>query len=201
MNASNRQLKLLNFFSIPFSPKISQGAAGWEIANLMWDEANRERWERYVIFTGDMGGENTEILPYTEEDLLNVVVPEGKTTSDIVRAMKHELVELEIANGSPFDIPEPEVEFQGKLFVFTGAFEYGSRKKCIHVTEEKGGIAPADGSVTNECNYLVIGEKGSSSWSHGKYGRKIEAAITKRRENGVPAIISEQHWVKAVSNR
>ena len=32
--ASNRQKKLLRFFDVPFSPKISAGAAGWETATV-----------------------------------------------------------------------------------------------------------------------------------------------------------------------
>jgi hypothetical protein len=39
--ASNRQKKMLRFFGIPFSTKLSVGAAGWEIATIMLNEGNR----------------------------------------------------------------------------------------------------------------------------------------------------------------
>ena len=50
---SNRQKKILRFFEVPFSPRISEGAAGLEVAALMESEANRERWRRYVYLTKD----------------------------------------------------------------------------------------------------------------------------------------------------
>ena len=49
---SNRQLKLLRFFDVQISEKLSAGAAGWEIARLMEDVENCDRWRRYLTSLG-----------------------------------------------------------------------------------------------------------------------------------------------------
>ncbi len=83
--------------------------------------------------------------------------------------------------------------------MFTGRFEFGGRKKCEEAIEKKGGITPNTKSVLPDLDFLVIGGKGSDRWSHGNYGKKIEAAILKRREFGKPAIISAALWGEALS--
>ena len=60
--ASNRQKKLLRFFDVPFSPKISAGAAGWETAAIMSKEGSEERWSRYLFLTrGALGASVTRL--------------------------------------------------------------------------------------------------------------------------------------------
>jgi len=49
--------------------------------------------------------------------------------------------------------------------------------------------------VSADLDFLVIGTQGSRAWKRGSYGRKIEKAIFLRRENGKPAILSEDHCI------
>jgi len=198
MPATSHQKKVLRFFDLPFSPNISSGAAGWEIGNLMFDENNRDRWSRYILATEDFDGKTDQLSPFSEDQLRDVKIPDGLSAHDAVRKLHREFVEDIVSTGSPFDSPEPKIKFDGKQFIFSGRFNFGSRKKCQEAVVEKGGEAPATKSITEDIDYLVIGDKGSTHWSHGEYGNKIESAILKRRELGNLAIVSEAHWTTAL---
>lgn len=198
MPISNRQKKILKFFGIPISPSMSPGAAGWEIGAIMADEAKRELWERYLYVTRDFGSESDELLPFDEDDLTSVEIPEGWTSQEAIAQFREDIVEDVLSDGSPYDRPQPDVVFPGSAFVFTGKFLFGSRKECQEAVVARGGKATGKGSVSRETDYLVIGAEGSKAWKRDKYGRKIEAAIVSRREHGKPAVISEDHWKEAV---
>lgn len=96
----------------------------------------------------------------------------------------------------PLDTPAPELEPAGRTFVFTGVMAYGTRKDCEALVIERGGIPGP--SITKKVHYLVIGSIGNEQWLHSTYGRKIIRAV-ELREAGTPiAIISEDHWLKAL---
>ena len=190
MRATNRQKKLLRFFRTPFSPNISVGAAGWEIGGLMQNEEYREQWRRYLYLTKDFDSDTDELKPFDESEMANTQVPEDWSLSEAM----HQVVVSELADASPFDQPQPPVEFTGRSFIFTGKFSYGTRKACQSAVTDRGGYAPSQKYVSQEIDYLVIGAEGSKVWKRGSYGNKIEAAILARREHGSPAIISEEHW-------
>lgn len=194
MNASNRQKKILRFFEIQFSPDISAGGAGWEVRNLMQDEGNAEAWRKYLFLTGDVDSDSEQLKPFAPDELAAVVVPDDWNQSDA----RAEIAAKEMADGSPFDSPQPPVSIEGQSFMFTGNFEYGSRTACQAAVTAKGGKAPSTKTITAEIDFLVIGSKGSGSWKRGSYGNKIEAAILHRRQHGSPAIISEAHWLEAL---
>jgi len=198
--ATNRQKKILRFFGIEFSPGITVGAAGWDIGLLLSNDECAERWSRYLLLTRDFGRDSDQLLPYDLDALDALDVPEDWDWREEVRAAAQEhrdsLVAevLEEHDGSPFDRPQPPVSFAGTQFVFTGKFDFGSRKECQEAVTQLGASAPK--SMTRSVDYLVIGTQGSPTWKKkGKYGRKIEAAIVSRREHGSPAIISEDHWM------
>ena len=71
-------------------------------------------------------------------------------------------------------------------------------KECEEAIVARGGKIKGKAGVSQETDYLVIGEEGSKAWKQDNYGRKIEAAIVSRREHGKPAIISEEHWAEAL---
>lgn len=194
MNATNRQKKLLTFFGIRFSPRISTGAAGWEIGAIMEDEANRERWRKYLFLTRDFDSASPAPAHYDPAEIEAVEIPEDWSASDEMRKFHDEIVGQEMSFGAPFDDPAPSIEFRGRSFMFTGKFEFGSRGACQNAVTERGGSAPSQKSVSREIDYLVIGSGGSKAWKRGSYGNKIEAAVLSRREHGTPAIISEEHW-------
>lgn len=91
----------------------------------------------------------------------------------------------------------PEIEYQGKTFCFTGVFDYGSRKKCETVVTEKDGII---GKVNLGLDYLIVGSDTSKSWAHQNYGRKIERALEIKHQRGDrPYIVHESDWIKSLS--
>lgn len=198
MKASNRHKKILRFFEIQFSPDISAGAAGWEIGNLMHDEKNAEAWRKYLFLTGDFDSSSDQLKPFTPADLAAVEVPDEWNQSDAMAAVRDEIAAQEMADGSPFDSPQPSISLADRSFMFTGNFDYGSRTACQTAVTNRGGKAPSTKTVTTEIAYLVIGSKGSTAWKRGAYGNKIEAAILQRRQHGSPAIISEAHWLESL---
>lgn len=96
----------------------------------------------------------------------------------------------------PLCKPAPELEWNGKLYVFTGVMAYGPRKQCESVVINRGGqIGPG---VTKKIHYLVVGTIGNDQWLHSSYGTKIKKAV-ELRDSGTPiSIVSEQHWQKSV---
>lgn len=94
----------------------------------------------------------------------------------------------------PLCSPPPHLEFPGVSYCFTGTFTYGKRRECQHAVVERGGTC---GSLTQNTNYLVIGEYATESWKHSSFGHKIMKAVEMRDEKGLPiSIIAEQHWVR-----
>jgi hypothetical protein len=199
LRASNRQRKLLRFFKVPFSPNISAGAAGWEIATIMSSEECREHWRRYLFLTRDFDSDADSLKPFDMAALQAVQIPENWSSSDAFRQFRDELVDDILHDESPFDRPQPDVSFPGRTFMFTGKFTFGTRKACQDAVVSRGGSAPDQKSVSHLIDCLVIGTEGSKAWRRGTYGNKIEDAILFRRDYGSPAIISEEHWVTALN--
>lgn len=105
--------------------------------------------------------------------------------------------EFSRATSLPIDQPQPEIEFMGRRFVFTGTCAFGSRKECQDATERLGGVNAKN--VTMDLHYLVIGTYVTDSWAHETFGRKIEKAMA-YREQGVPlVIVTEEHWATAAN--
>ena len=94
----------------------------------------------------------------------------------------------------PLDDPMPDLDFEGRLFCFTGKFAYGTRNDCQYAVVQLGGQCQSN--PTKKTDYLVIGIFGSNEWIHTTHGRKIEAVIQNRHKGALTAIIDEDHWVK-----
>lgn len=104
-----------------------------------------------------------------------------------------ELGEIGKPTSLPLDDPPPAINFENKIFLFTGTFAFGTRRQCQAAIEQLGGINAS--SVNKSVNYLILGTYVTDSWVHETYGRKIEKAI-EYRNLGIPiAIITEEHWV------
>ncbi|HCN45909.1 MAG TPA: NAD-dependent DNA ligase [Pseudomonas sp.] len=96
----------------------------------------------------------------------------------------------------PLCSPVPELEWNGRLFVFTGVMAYGPRKDCEALVLDRGGqIGPG---VSKKIHYLVIGTVGNDQWLHSTYGTKIKKAVELREAGAQISIISEDHWQKSV---
>ena len=193
--ASNRQKKILKFFEVPFTARLTAGAAGYEIKKLMADDAKRERWRRYVFLTQDFDSASDELKTYESAKLDSVVVPEDWSSSDAVSEFRKEFAADLLRDQSPYDEPQPPIVFVDRVFVFTGKFSFGSRDACQEEVIRRGGRT--QNAVSRTVDYLVIGEEGSTAWREGAYGNKIETAVLARRECGMPAIVSEVHWIEA----
>jgi NAD-dependent DNA ligase len=101
--------------------------------------------------------------------------------------------ELARTTSLPVCDPAPKVQFDGKVFLFTGTCVYGTRKDCQSAIESLG--ASFSKSVTKSVDYLVLGTYVTDSWKHETFGRKIEKAM-EYRDAGVPiSIITEEHWL------
>lgn len=190
--ASNRQKKVLRFFGVPFHETITAGAAGWELGTIFSDEANSERWRKYLFLTKDLDSNSDELVPYDAKKFEEIEIPEEWSASGAIQAFREEIVTQILASQSPYDTPQPDVVFQGNSFCFTGKFDFGPRNACEDLIREKRGKVAK--GVSGALGYLVIGTQGSPDWKRGSYGIKIEQAIVLRREHGNPSIISEDHF-------
>lgn len=196
--ATVRQLKVLRFFGIPVDPPPTKGRASGMIGALFSKPRNKHLWSAYVFTTGDEDDWGSDLLPFDVAELDQVVIPaDWRPTQSSPRdsgekqPAKDEVARI-LADGSPYDDPLPELEVAGTCFAFTGAFEFGTRRQCEEAVVSRGGTV-TDG-VKARTDVLVIGSDASSSWSHGGYGRKIEAAMLRRIGFGKPAIVPEAYW-------
>jgi NAD-dependent DNA ligase len=198
--ATNRQKKLLRFFGVKFGPFLSFGAAGWEIRKVLSEGGNSDLWARYVFLTGDLSEETEEPVAYDPLELRAVGVPKGWTIAKAFQKKREAWVEQMLGNDeSPFDEPAPPVQFQRRTFVLTGKFAFGSRKKCAEALVSRGGEAPDLKNISALTDYLVVGSLGSPQFKFESYGTKIQNAVYRRRNEGSPAIISEEHWAIALN--
>lgn len=199
--ASNRQKKLLRFFGIRFSPNISNGAAGWEIANLLADDDLRERWRKYLYLTKDFDSDTDQLKMFDRDQLAGIVIPDDWHSSAEIQKFKDELVANLLVDNAPYDNPQPSIQFSNSTFAFTGKFNLGTRKECQNAVSALRGVATDSPAINRNLDYLVIGTQGSPVYKRGSYGTKIEKAILSRREFGSPSIVSEDHWTQQMAKQ
>lgn len=96
----------------------------------------------------------------------------------------------------PLNDPLPPLDFDGRTFVFTGQFVYGTRNVCEATVIQRGGHCSS--AVTKKVDFVVIGELCSRDWLYSTHGTKIQKAVEYRDGKKVPiAIIPEDAWVAA----
>jgi NAD-dependent DNA ligase len=103
-----------------------------------------------------------------------------------------------LKDSAPYDVPQPPVVFQDRVFIFTGRFKFGTRVVCEQAVLDRNGLIPKSAQVSHVVDYLVVGAKGSEQWKHSGYGSKIEAAVVERSIHEKPAIITEEHWCSSL---
>ena len=104
-----------------------------------------------------------------------------------------ELGEVLKSTTLPLCDPAPDLTFAGKVYCFTGTFNYGQRKHCEQAVAERGGIP---GGLSQKTEFLVIGAYATESWKHSSFGNKIMKAC-EWRDAGIPiSIVAESHWTK-----
>ncbi|BBT15105.1 hypothetical protein WP8S17C03_11540 [Metapseudomonas otitidis] len=101
-----------------------------------------------------------------------------------------------VANRLPLNDPQPDLEFEGRVFVFTGTMAYGPRKAVAELASQAG--ATVTNTISRKVHYLVIGSIGNDQWLHSSYGTKIKAALDLRNSGEPIAIIDEDYFLKHV---
>ena len=123
----------------------------------------------------------------------NLDIEEEKEIRDLLHAALEQNSKREVDDAAiPYTTPVPEIQFANRTFCFTGKFQSGSRPWCVSQIIARGGIAAS--KLTQNVNYLIVGEINSGSWISAKHGRKIGKAIKYREAGAKIAILSEQNW-------
>ena len=108
---------------------------------------------------------------------------------EISSVLETELLEL-IKNFFKPDLDQCEfVALQDKVFCLTGNFNFGKRGELEKLIVLKQGIVSQ--SITKKVDYLVLGDKGSAGYKYGKYGSKINKALTMRSNGHKIELLSE----------
>jgi NAD-dependent DNA ligase len=160
---------------------------------LSWLESNRQatdRWPANVL-----------------HERLARILADGKIDEDEERELLEVLAQVtggpveeslaKMSTSLPFCRPVPRIDFEDRVFCLTGQFCYGPRRFCQDAITQRGGIIAT--SPSRKIHFLVVGLIGSSEWLHSTHGRKIEKAVELREEGTPVHIVSEEHWVKALT--
>lgn len=92
----------------------------------------------------------------------------------------------------------PEIKIEGRTFCFTGESVHGTRKEIYETITQLGGICR--NSVSKKTDYLIVGNCGNPCWAYACYGRKIEEAMTLRKEGGHVVIVNETDFWDTVED-
>lgn len=92
----------------------------------------------------------------------------------------------------------PDITFQGKSFVFTGASGRAVRSKLEAKVEQLGGNCGKN--ITNETEFLIVGSGGNPCWAFSCYGRKVERAVEMRKSGHPIIIVHESDFWDAVED-
>ena len=122
-----------------------------------------------------------------ERDMLTVFIGDFVDTAYESTIDRDRLGELKktmtIGGGCAGD---PEIEFNGRLFTFTGTSSKATRSDVAKIVSDNGGVFKDN--VVKDTNYLVVGAEGNPCWAFACYGRKVEKAVAMRRV-GLPIVI------------
>lgn len=101
-----------------------------------------------------------------------------------------------LASDLPITLPEPEVFFEGKTFVFAGEMAYGPTRACEREVVELGGTC--ERAVNRRTDYVVIGALAAVDWAQTEFGGFVDEVV-QYRARGVPiAVITEERWAAAL---
>lgn len=92
----------------------------------------------------------------------------------------------------------PEITFEGRRFVFTGASNKYSRAQFRSAVEGLRGHVSE--SVSGKTDYLIIGAEGNPCWAFACYGRKVEMAVALRKQGVRLLLVHENDFHDALSD-
>lgn len=93
----------------------------------------------------------------------------------------------------------PEMSFEGRRFVFTGASSKYSRTQFRSAVERLGGHVSE--SISNKTDYLIIGSDGNPCWTFACYGRKVEMAVRLRKQGARLLLVHENDFHDALTDQ
>ena len=93
---------------------------------------------------------------------------------------------------------EPNVTFKDNTFCITGVLKRGTREILQKDIRALGGI-PTD-SITKKTDYLIVGDNGNPAWAFSCYGRKVEKALSLRKEGHTIVLIHEFDFADIVDD-
>ena len=107
-------------------------------------------------------------------------------------------VDLEVSevNISGHCTSNPDIYFDGKKFCLTGVLKIGTRSEVQSIISDFGGVPKTN--ITKDTDYLIVGDNGNSAWAFSCYGRKVEKAISLRKEGHKISIIHEFDFLDAI---
>lgn len=156
---------------------------------LQWLQSNQhalDTWPANIIAARIDGFlEDGKIDDDEREDLFRLL-------AEIVGQTKNNNPAVNTSTALPLTMPAPPVFFSNRRFCLTGRFMLGPRAHIEYEIRDRGGVVQS--TVTNETDYLIIGNIGSTDWLHSTHGRKIEKAVSLVEQGLSIAIISEEHW-------
>lgn len=109
--------------------------------------------------------------------------------------LPHVVVSGNAANKNP-DFHHGNIFIVGKTICLTGASSRYTKSEWKQVIETKGGIFKDD--LTKTADYLVVCNKGNSSWAHMSYGRKFEQALKWQKDGAALLILTEDDFVEVL---
>jgi len=153
--------------------------------------------------------------PYDEiRSLLLTIVSDQKVDDDEKNVLKAYFNQFIMLNDKDTDIQvkketahirisglctcDPNVTFEGKTFCITGILKRGNREDLQNNIRKLGGI-PID-NVNNKTDYLIVGDNGNPTWAFACYGRKVEKALTMRKEGHTIMLIHEFDFADIVDD-
>jgi DNA polymerase-3 subunit epsilon len=160
---------------------------GWLIQNS--DFCNEYPFNILVTRLADIladGHIDQTELERLREVILQIIHPQSLGSIDLDRLQQ-----------TPLTQPPPTIQFSGKIFVFTGNFDFGEKGDCERATTSRGGVCKK--TVTRATDYVVVGAQGSPEWVCGHYGTKIEKAVMNIRSGRPTAVVSEAQWSAALA--
>jgi hypothetical protein len=107
-------------------------------------------------------------------------------TKEVAQKVENEVSNIPITGICTID---PQVEFDGKTFCFTGVAKKAPRSELIKMVKNFGGIYVDN--VVKTIDYLIVGDNGNPSWAFACYGRKVEKAIALRKQGHHVSIVHE----------
>lgn len=92
----------------------------------------------------------------------------------------------------------PEIHFDGSTFCFTGASSKYKRNELEKIVAVLGGKSAKN--ISKSVDYLVIGADGNPCWAYSCYGRKVEAAVSLRKEGYSLVLVHENDFHDATAD-